>query len=472
MKISDMMTLVGSRFKTRKLRTIVSVVTMSVLFGLIIGMIMVVSGTSNIIERLNTEAYGDGVLMGVSYSNDINENEIGNINETEAKTYVEQFVEQFNGEIIGQDIRYDARGEIIEIEGVEIDKNNPDFNGWPGFVVGYVFSIDDEALGDLIEITERKDDAIQVVLPFEVAATLLGLNTLNYGGKNTNQEVREYFQVVREEAIGHQFKVTVIDNNGQQKEYTFEIVGLLQSRDVHSLDWDIDLLRAFMDTDKGISSQTFIINPSSTAAQELYTPSEVCNITFLVKVGNTTIADQMERAALDRRLDGDNHISVDSISINTRMETAEKEAIFYQYLTIATIVLSIVSVIIMAGTISRIISDESNTMALYRALGARTGEIVIIYALYMLVLGVLVIICSTLIGLMIALGMSAYEYATFEASAMVMYGLEDPGSMILLGFNERIVVIYGVILGIEVLSLFLLLPKMFGDNIVRNLKTS
>lgn len=467
MKISDMMTLVGARFKTRKLRMIVSVVTMSVLFGLVIGVIMIVGGTTNVIERLNTDAYGDGVLMSVSYSN-----ETGDTSEDKAKAYVEQFVQQYNGEVMGRFIRYEARGEIVKIEGIEIDNSNPDFSCWPGCVVGRVDSISDVALGDLIEITERKDNVIQVVLPFEQAATLLGLNTLNWSAQNTNQEVREYFQAVRSKAIGYQFEVAVVDDNGQQKEYTFEIVGLLQSRDKHSFNYDIDLLQMLMYSDKSFSG-TFIVNPNSTAARELYTVNNVPGrISFLVKVDNATIANQMEQVEREKRIRGDSPLSIDGIAIDTRMETAEKERIFNQYLVFVTIVLSIVSVIIMAGTVSRIISDESNTMALYRTLGARNGEIIVIYLLYMLVLGILVIICSTLIGFAIALGMSAYEYETFETNAMVMYGLENPGSMLLLSFNEKIVVVYGVILGIEVLSLFLLLPKMFGDNIVKNLKTN
>lgn len=66
MKLSDKFSLVSARLKTRKSRTAITILTMSVLFGVVIAAMTIIQGNFNNLEYLNQEAYGDHIFLKVT----------------------------------------------------------------------------------------------------------------------------------------------------------------------------------------------------------------------------------------------------------------------------------------------------------------------------------------------------------------------------------------------------------------------
>lgn len=86
-------------------------------------------------------------------------------------------------------------------------------------------------------------------------------------------------------------------------------------------------------------------------------------------------------------------------------------------ISIAALVIIGLAVIIMTSMVGRTISDSRRETAVFRALGAKRGDITIIYAIYTISLTLFIIVLSLLIGLAVAYGFNAYysQEATLQA---------------------------------------------------------
>ena len=77
-------------------------------------------------------------------------------------------------------------------------------------------------------------------------------------------------------------------------------------------------------------------------------------------------------------------------------------------ITIATIIIAALAIIIMTSMVGRTITDSRRETAVFRAIGAKRGDIVVIYTAYTLCLTVFIIAISLLVGIGFAYGFNMY----------------------------------------------------------------
>lgn len=129
-------------------------------------------------------------------------------------------------------------------------------------------------------------------------------------------------------------------------------------------------------------------------------------------------------------------------------------------------IISSVAAIILSLTMARVMSDSRHETAIFRAVGARRGDIAKVYLSYSLIIAIRIIIVSMVIGLIISLVINAKTTSDLTVQAKLGYGLFNQDlDFKLFGIN---LVWLGVLsLAIIVMSLVAVLPPMLR-NVVRN----
>lgn len=168
MKLSDKFSLVSARLKTRKSRTIVTILTMSVLFGVVIAAMTIIQGNFNNLEHLNQEAYGDHIFLKVTYSGEDIEH---------AEEYIERAVGYLNGKVVGKITHY-CSNKQIDIPNLTpyrepLTTSVPCSQSYPG---EYVEVIDSEVISTIIGVQGTNNDSINAVLPVATAGKLQSIS--------------------------------------------------------------------------------------------------------------------------------------------------------------------------------------------------------------------------------------------------------------------------------------------------------
>lgn len=98
---------------------------------------------------------------------------------------------------------------------------------------------------------------------------------------------------------------------------------------------------------------------------------------------------------------------------------------FTSIFTMATLGVAAIAAVIMSTTIGRMIADGRRETAVFRAIGARRGDIVTIYALYTLCLSVCVALFALGAGLIIAATVDHFFWAEATIQAQLLMGASD-----------------------------------------------
>lgn len=124
----------------------------------------------------------------------------------------------------------------------------------------------------------------------------------------------------------------------------------------------------------------------------------------------------------------------------------------------------------MAGTLSHVIDDEKSSIALYRSIGATTGEILQVFVLYMLIISLLVILCATVIGILISLGVTFIFSGAVTATARSLFLLPNLKLLIMIGFDWKIIFVWLSIIVVSLVSLLAMVKKLVSKDIIKDLK--
>lgn len=129
-------------------------------------------------------------------------------------------------------------------------------------------------------------------------------------------------------------------------------------------------------------------------------------------------------------------------------------------------IISLIAAIILSLTMARVMSDSRHETAIFRAVGARRGDIAKIYLSYSLIIAMLVIIVSLLFGAIISLVLHKIYSENLTILTKLSYGLFNQNlDFKLFGLNP---IWLGVLsLAIVVMSLVAVIPPMLR-NVVRN----
>lgn len=132
-------------------------------------------------------------------------------------------------------------------------------------------------------------------------------------------------------------------------------------------------------------------------------------------------------------------------------------------------ILVVVAVIIMVFTLAHLLAQEVATVALYRALGAETKEILLVYFLVLLGLGLGAVAFAVIVGLVLA-GVVSWLNADSLAVALESFYPVVISKPVLIGLNGRTLEIIGVMLTMVPVSFILSIDQISGKKLARKLK--
>ena len=139
-------------------------------------------------------------------------------------------------------------------------------------------------------------------------------------------------------------------------------------------------------------------------------------------------------------------------------------------LTAIEVLFIIIAVLIAVFTFAHLIDGDAATVALYRSMGASTGNIYAIYFLYLVELCLLAVLSCVLIAFMIV-GMMWLGNAEALAERLKgFYMLKDLPKVNLFGFNNMFFGIAGSIMLVAPLSLLLTMRRFSAKHIAKKLK--
>ncbi len=468
MKLSDKFSLVSARLKTRKSRTAITILTMSVLFGVVIAAMTIIQGNFNNLEYLNQEAYGDHIFLKVTYSGEDIEH---------SEEYIARAVGYLNGQVVGKITHY-CSNKQIDIPNLTPYRepfviSAPCSQSYPG---EYIEVIDSETISSLIDVHNANDDSINVILPVATAGKLQGISQPSLA----SYAVTEYIKNVASQSVGYKFTATTSEFSaaGQETEAStkFTIVGLTPSRDITTFSPDAPTIFSDIMPVENYSPMAIfaVVNPASSAFQALYNRQSNDRTEYLISFSNVQNAlawlnPKESQKAIPQDLT--KNISTNSQKyLTTRISNYQRHQSYNKIITEFAIVFTIVSIIIMAGTLSRVIDDEKSSIALYRSIGATTGEILQVFVLYMLIISLLVILCATVIGILISLGVTFIFSGAVTATARSLFLLPNLKLLIMIGFDWKIIFVWLSIIVISLVSLLTMVKKLVSKDITKDLK--
>ncbi len=139
-------------------------------------------------------------------------------------------------------------------------------------------------------------------------------------------------------------------------------------------------------------------------------------------------------------------------------------------LIITEIILLIVAVIIAVMTFAHLIDSDAATVALYRSMGASTDAIYVIYLLYLVELCLLAIVATVVIAMMFVGGMALTSAGALAVRLQEFYGLSQPPKIVFYLFNKAFWWILVMILTVAPLSLSFTLRRFSAKHIAKKLK--
>ena len=117
-------------------------------------------------------------------------------------------------------------------------------------------------------------------------------------------------------------------------------------------------------------------------------------------------------------------------------------------------VLVVIAAIIALSTYARLIGKDLKIISLYHALGATTGQIRVVYVVYLLILSVMAVGFAVIVGLILAAVLSIANITALEQVWSLAFGVEA-GAIWLIGWNNLIWWPTGVMLLTAVVAVIL-----------------
>lgn len=141
-------------------------------------------------------------------------------------------------------------------------------------------------------------------------------------------------------------------------------------------------------------------------------------------------------------------------AVSNPLTTYENLQNIWLVFKIVAAVLVVIAVIITLSTYARLIGKDLKIISLYHALGATTGQIRVVYVVYLLILSVMAVGFAVIVGLMLAAVLSMANMTALEQVWSLAFGVEA-GAIWLIGWNNLIWWPTGVMLLTAVVAVIL-----------------
>jgi ABC-type antimicrobial peptide transport system permease subunit len=98
---------------------------------------------------------------------------------------------------------------------------------------------------------------------------------------------------------------------------------------------------------------------------------------------------------------------------------------FIHFFELGTLGVVAIAIVIMTGTVGRMIADGRRETAVFRAIGAKRLDIASVYGVYTLCLSTCIAIFSLAVGVLAAYGFDHHFWASTTVQAQLLFGASD-----------------------------------------------
>ena len=429
------------KLKVRKARTLLSLLAASLLFG-VIAMFMICANT---------------------FLNDIlefNKNFFGGKNYITIEAASDDILKK--AEIVGAKI-YDAPMLENNENAAETNQENLVVKEFPQSVpVSQINLMDDEILAKFKIANSENYTAIPVFVSGQIASSLTGVS------------------IVEPEGLIEKSKNLVFEAESSRAKVTYEIVGIFSGENddkrMNKTDY-YSLAKSFMysRTDLGIiapkSAQNKVSKYYSLNEDNFFSGRIVLEFTDydkMSKFSNENLC--LNFSASNSQCSIENIMVVNEFgSIPLRWENIKNN--LNVIIIGVSIFFSVISIIILVGTFSKIFLDEQKTSAIFQAVGATRGDIFKIYTIYALILAIFVAIMVQIIGYFGAFLIQIWQSSQSTAELKIDFNLVSSSvNLNFIGFTPQALWV-SAIAAISVLLSFLFISrKISTKDIIKTLK--
>lgn len=126
-------------------------------------------------------------------------------------------------------------------------------------------------------------------------------------------------------------------------------------------------------------------------------------------------------------------------------------------------ILMVIASIVMLSTYGRLIGKDRKIIRLYRVMGARKGQIVLVYIIYLVLLSLMAAVLAMIVGAVLAVIVNMVNMGLLEQAYALGFGADVKARWII-GWNVMMLGMVGVMVLTGVVSVILNLRKMSGEG--------
>ena len=438
LKFSDALRLSWSNIAEHKKRSVAIVLTISILFGVIMGFNFMLEGLRETILGAALQANDGKVYLEVGYQ-ELAGFGPGRVEKVDSEAKLDEFIKEgvtrYHGKIIGEKLNYQFNNIFETIT--------------PAVA---------ESISDEIDLSSIPEDKVAVLMPAE---------TSPYAAVD-----REDYYIVGTYPATQQGSPTLPGLNP---------VNLLLSMVYGS---GINARPLIIDNDSEAVHNYFlklaqqkVYSGSPYASAEEYLETVVPQTRYIVEFPNYENAvnyyyDIYAEKSIPKNVEiGDRKYELLNMDTFGRVIYLEYDFNNLQFMLTAIEILFIVIAILVATfTFAHLIDQDAATIALYRSLGASTGSIYLIYFLYLVELCLLAVLSCILIAFIIVGVMWLCNAGALAERLKEYYILKDLPKVNLFGFNGMFFWIIGAIMIVAPISLVLTMRRFSVKHIAKKLK--
>ena len=438
LKFSDALRLSWSNIAEHKKRSVAIVLTISILFGVIMGFNFMLEGLRETILGAALQANDGKAYLEVGYQ-ELAGFGPGRVEKVDSEAKLDEFIKEgvtrYHGKIIGEKLNYQFNNIFETIT--------------PAVA---------ESISGEIDLSSVPEDKVAVLMPAE---------TSPYAAVD-----REDYYIVGTYPATQQGSPTLPGLNPANL-----LLSMVYGSGINARPWIIDNDSEAVHNYFLKLAQQKVYSGSPYASAEEYLETVVPQTRYIVEFPNYENAvnyyyDIYAEKNIPKNVEiGDRKYELLNMDTFGRVIYLESDFNNLQFMLTAIEILFIVIAILVATfTFAHLIDQDAATIALYRSLGASTGSIYLIYFLYLVELCLLAVLSCILIAFIIVGVMWLCNAGALAERLKEYYILKDLPKVNLFGFNGMFFWIIGAIMIIAPISLVLTMRRFSVKHIAKKLK--
>ncbi len=429
LRLSDALRLSWANIAEYKGRSVVVVATVAILFGLVMGVNFLLRGLEVTLLDASVVKTGGKVYVETSFKKSRYGSNEARLNER---------LEKYHGEKVGTLKTYALDGETIGVMEIESGKEFPteeEYAEW-----GTEKQETDAAhlsVGGGTTLELKKASVLNLVLGGVYGNVIEeGELVVNDGSGEIEEYINTRVEEIRQEkvaSVDEMLAMEVAEEAEGEQEFTEEDIAYFYEE---AENWEPE------------------VSEESIAVFENY-----WDLKDYVLTRDTPEAKNLEPQAF-----GVGNLFSNTVDIINEVEMMRTVLKFFE------VVLLVVAVIVATLTFAHLIDNDAATVALYRSMGASTGDIYAIYFLYLVELCLLAVAVSIGIGLILAGIVAVLDAGDLAVRLQEYYGLVVAPRVRLVGIDQRFWEVTGMIMLVAPLVLALTSRRFGAKHIAKKLK--